>query len=223
MGMMILLIITLASGHLFAKPKSDDLIPQKKVWPLVGMPANWDYNTLIPMLKNGAMNMVYSNEDGSFRQTTVFCLVDRPPDKVWPHVIDFENFPTYMPKVGAMKLLKHEGADFWYLYELDLPGPDLSFPIRIHVNTDYTVDYINEEYKGDSFPGGWRYELHSVENGKKTIVVYKAYFNVKDRSWLIRRTLSYDATMAHPLNIGVNTSIGTLYLKAIKQRSEASR
>ncbi len=221
--MVLILIMVLAGGSVSAKREADEFVPKKKLWPLTGMPANWNYNTMIPLLKNGEMNMVYSNEDGSFKQTTVFCLIDAPAVKVWPHLIDFENFPQYMPKVASMKQLKQAGDDFWYLYELDLPGPDLSFPIRIHMNSDHTVDYINEEYKGDSFPGGWRYELHPVENGSKTILVYKAYFNVRDRSWLIRRTLSYDATMAHPLNIGVNTSIGTLYLKAIKKRSETSK
>ncbi len=219
----VFLLLLLFNGTVLANSNTDDLTPSKEQIAFINLPDNWNYDSLIPILENGEMNIVYSNKDGSFKQTTIICLVDAPIAKVWPNVVDFENYTKYMPKLAALKLLKQDGFDYWFKGELDIPGPNLPFSIKAHFNPPSSVDFYGEELEGDCFPGGWRFDAYPVDNGKKTVIVCKAYIDVRKRSWIVRWTLNYDPTLGQPLNLGINSSVGTMWLTAIKKRSEAKK
>jgi ribosome-associated toxin RatA of RatAB toxin-antitoxin module len=217
------LVFLLSGGINPASANAAEMVARNKPWPFVNLPQDMNYNTLIPLLEKGEVNMNYFNKDGSYKQATVLCLIAAPPAKVWPNVVDFDNYPKYMPRVGSLGILKRDPIEPWVYYELEIPGPNYYFTVRVHEDCPRSVDFIPEKYKGADLTGSWRYELHPVDNGAKTVLVFKMFCDTRDQSWILRQVLKMDPTMEMPLNLGVNLSTGIINLQAIKRRTEATQ
>jgi ribosome-associated toxin RatA of RatAB toxin-antitoxin module len=219
MGFIILFIaIFFSSGTMPASAAK--MVAKNSPWPFVDPPDHINYNTLIPLLEKGEMNINYFNTDGTYKQATVFSLISAPPEKVWPVVVDFDNYPTYMPRVGSLEILKRDPTDTWLYYGLEIPGPNYFFTVRTSQERPKRIDFIPEKYKGADLKGGWRYELYPVDNGKKTVLVFKMYCDTRDQSWFLRQIMKMDPTWEMPLNLGINLSTGILNLQAIKRKVE---
>ncbi len=214
----VFLLLVFLYGHGTLSASAAKMVARNTPWTFVGMPEDFNYSSLIPLLQQGEMNINYFHQDGSYRQATVFSLIDAPPEKVWPAIVDFDHYPDYMPRVGSLEILKRDPLEPWLYYGLEIPGPNYFFTVRVSQEPHRRIDFIPEQYKGADLKGGWCYELHPVDNGQKTVLVFKMYCDTRDQSFFLKQIMKMDPTWVMPLNLGINLSTGILNLQAIKRR-----
>jgi len=205
-ALMAVILCLAIAGPASAKPRKIELAP---------LPEKLDVRAMAPMLEQGELIWVNSQNDGKFKQASIMAVVNASVKKTWDTVTDYENYNEFMPNAKKIVVISREGSDAVLSYTIDLPGPDFEYTLRHH-HTPYTkVDLRPENDKGDIKTGAWRWELIPLSE-KKTVLVYTLYTDIRESSWVLKMALKSDPSMEH----GINIATGLVTISAIKRRAE---
>ncbi len=185
-----------------------------KLDPLVG---KLDVSAMAPLLERGMVSLVESHEkSGRLQQVTVIGLVNAPQEIVWQVITDYPNYTRIFSNLDELEVVKKDGDDVILEYELEVPGPNLEYRLRHHHVPMRTLEISLADDEGDLQTGAWRYDLLPFDNGKKTIVIYTLYTDVRETSWVIRQVLKSNPTAEH----GLNVATGIITIRSVKKEAE---
>jgi ribosome-associated toxin RatA of RatAB toxin-antitoxin module len=206
MAFVAIIISLMFSTQALAKPRKIELAP---------LPDKLDVVAMAPMLTQGELIWVNSQEDGKLKQASIMSIVNAPVKKTWDAVTDYDHYNEFMPRAKKIIVLSREGGDAVLSYTIDLPGPDFVYTLRHHHTPMTRVDIWPENDKGDIKTGAWRWELFPYSENK-TILVYTFYTDIRESSWILKIALKSDPSMEH----GINIATGLVTVNAIKRWAE---
>ncbi|HUU02762.1 MAG TPA: SRPBCC family protein [Myxococcota bacterium] len=202
-------ILTLCSGSGRARNR------EVKLDSVVG---HIDLGTLGPLLEKGELSLVESYRSGRLRQVTVMGLIKASPDKVWDVLTDYNHYTQFFPNLANLEIVRRSGNDAVLAYELEVPGSNIEYTLVHHHVPRRRIDIRLADDEGDIQTGAWRWELIPSAAGKRTIVVYTLYTDVRESSWIIRQVLKSSPSLEH----GLNVATGLVTVRAVKKRAEST-
>ena len=175
-----------------------------------------DLDVLLPMLEKGEVSLVESYRNGCLRQVTVMCLADVTPRKIWEVITDYNHYLEFFPNLEGLEIVRWTGEEIVLEYELEVPGPNMEYTLIHKHSPPGRIDIYLADDEGDIQTGAWRWELVPLEHGKRTIIVYTLYTDVREASWFIRQALKASPSIEH----GLNVATGLVTVRAVKKRAE---
>lgn len=183
---------------------------------LVSLADKLNISALTPLVEQGEICLIHSDQTGKFKQATIICLVDATPKDLWCIVTDYERYMEFMPKLANISVLKRQGNDVIVAYELDMPGPNFSYTLHHRHRPTDRINILVENEGWDIRTGSWRWEFIPGPKADKTLLIYYLSTDVRESSWLLKQALKSQPNMEH----GINVATGLMTVKAIKNRAE---
>ena len=166
------------------------------------------------------MLIVRDTAAGRLESVTGGIVVDRPPQAVYDTLVDYPNYPKFMPNVAECNIVADRGDE-----------KDVHYKVKIKVGISFEIEYtLRKRYrapeeiswtllssKGNKLKksdGFWR--LMPLDGGKRTAAFYSTKFDIADVVWGFERILKREPSM----EVAINAGTGILIIKAIKCRSE---
>lgn len=179
-----------------------------------------DQKTLARLLDQGQLLLVRENEAGRLQRITGGILVERPPADVWNVIVDYRNYPRFMPSIEAAEIVADRGEvkDVRFRIKLKLlVSLSLEYVLRTRFRapTELTWELLSSKgSKIKASDGSWK--LTPLDGGKRTAAFYSLYTDLSDAVWGLDRLLKNDPSM----EVAINASTCLLVLKAVKNRGE---
>lgn len=195
-----------------AKPgKHDGVMPS-----FVNRLSSKKLNVLMPLLQRGEVSLITSNEDGSFKQSTVLALVGAPRSKVVKIAHNADKYPEFVPNLDRYKLIKSANGTQQIDYEIDLPLMNVEGIMSMNIGSSDEVKM--EALKGDIERGRWLWTFTGISD-QKTVIAHYSYVDITKATWFIKKLVSTQPLFEH----GTVTALSMVQVRAIKERSEGKR
>ena len=172
--------------------------------------------TLMPLLKRGEVSLIYSNDDGSFQQSTVLTIVNAPREKVIEIAHDADKYPEFVPNLERYKLEKSDKGYNVIDYEIDLPLMNIEGLMKMKIGAAHSV--AMDALKGDIERGKWLWTFGGL-NEETTIIAHYSYVDITKASWFISKLVEIQPLFEH----GSVTALSMVQVRAIKERCEGKR
>jgi ribosome-associated toxin RatA of RatAB toxin-antitoxin module len=217
MWRVILTVVVFAVVSLFVLPAVADFFQVRTALDEPGV----DQQTLAKLMTNGQLLFVRENSAGRLQLITGGILINKPPAAVWQTVIDYPNYPKFMPSTAECRVVADSGNVKDIRYKIKFKFLIFSFTVSYVVRTwfrpieEMTFNLISsEDNKISKSYGSWRFI--SVNGGKQTAVFYSVYSDITNVVPGLGSFLRKDPTM----ETAINASTVLLVIKAVKNRSE---
>ena len=167
--------------------------------------------TLLSLLGKGELALVESRGDSSLKQVTAIAVVSAPIDVVWARITDYAAYQSWMPKVGAVTVLKTEGNTQQIDWDIEVPGPNYKYTMQSVA--DKSTWTVKQKQIGGALKGSfWGWQL--VSQGANSTLVFRTTFtNVTGESWIATQLDDENQT----LNYSINISSALLEVKAVSR------
>ena len=190
--------------HVGAMPLFKEQLSRKKI------------QTLMPLLGRGEVSLIYSNDDGSFKQSTVLTVVDAPRKSVVAIAHDADKYPEFVPNLERYKLRTSEQGNKVIDYEIDLPLMNVEGLMKMNIGKSDEVEM--DAIEGDIERGRWLWTFTDLKNDKTAIAHY-SYVDITKATWFIKKLVEIQPLFEH----GSVTALSMVQVRAIKERSEGNR
>ncbi len=175
-----------------------------------------DLKKLSALIRHGQLALIESFKDGSLRQVAILTEVSAPSDKMKKIVASPAKYPEFIPNFAEQKVTAKGSNQLDMQWELEVPLVNLEGRSLMTIEKDGSVDVT--AVSGDIKRGRWRWEFHSLGQGK-TIPIHYAYSDVRESSWVTRALIEREPSFEH----GIVIASGTVALTAMKARAEGRR
>ncbi|MEW5944742.1 MAG: SRPBCC family protein [bacterium] len=178
--------------------------------------------TLASLLRQGELVAVDRINGGKVEMISIGMLADSPPEKIWNVITDFEGYTNLLPDSLKTTLISRKGNTAVVRFAVSV----LKISI-VNITTDYTLKYTLAPPKradiswveGDvkNVDGFW--ELHPVNNGAKTVVIYAITSDLGSANPLVGAFLAEqpETTMA------VNLSSAIIFTRKIMEKATGTQ
>lgn len=125
-------------------------------------------------IEKGELDIEFVNDNKSHvKQVRAVGLIKAPRDKVWKAVIDYKNYPKFMPRVEKVSIKKKKG-NFRIVYmKLDTPWPfsNVWYTNRYKLDpNNYSVKWLMLDGSIKENRGSWK--LKKYKNNS-TLAIYQ--------------------------------------------------
>ncbi len=178
-----------------------------------------DPNQVAALARQGSLVIVKLKPDGSLKEIVAAAVVNAPSDKVWDLIVDFENYPKFMPQTTEMKIISRPSENQAITAQ--------TIQVEIYVlKVNLTYQYLQKldpkkkirfSYLSGDLPGtygGW--DLVEVPGKNQTIVFYSLYSNLTALAWPIGPIMRSQPDFL----TSVNVSTGSMVVKSVKEEAE---
>jgi len=172
--------------------------------------------TLLPLLMRGEVTLIYSNDDGSFKQSTVLTVVNASREKVIAIAHNADKYPEFVPNLERYKLKKSDKGYNVIDYEIDLPLMNVEGLMKMKIGTSQSV--AMDALEGDIERGKWLWTFGSLTE-EVTIISHYSYVDITKASWFISKLVEIQPLFEH----GSVTALSMVQVRAIKERCEGKR
>jgi ribosome-associated toxin RatA of RatAB toxin-antitoxin module len=173
---------------------------------------------LKPYLEKGELLLVETKPDGTLGQTTSFASVAAPSDLALETLLDYESYPTWVPRVVKIGVKRPEADTFDVAYELDAPGKNYKYTIRFKVDREKRV--IDGSWlAGDMKDGHWTWKFEPQDG--KTIVTYVFTGDVSGQSRLLQALDDSQKTLSSGLGLASSFIMAKAAKTEIERRAKA--
>jgi ribosome-associated toxin RatA of RatAB toxin-antitoxin module len=132
--------------------------------------------------------------DSTQRRGTVRAAVriDAPPQVVFQKMTRCEDAMKYVPHMRLCRVRDQAPDDSWLLIEHEIDfgwyAPRIKYVFRADLVADRSIDF--RQVTGDFKANEGRWELQPVDDGRHTLLLYRAYIDPPGYmpNWLVRST-----------------------------------
>ena len=176
-----------------------------------------DQATIKSLTAQGSMVVVRQHKDLSLINVTAAQVVNAPVETVWEALIDFKNYPRFLPQTAAARVVGKAGEQtvveqtlavkFW-----QLPSVDITYQLAYRFEPYSRIRFWWASGSLQGTYGGW----DLVPAGRQTLLFYTLYSNLTSLGWGLGGMMkSQPDFMA-----GINVTTAMMTAKAAKEESE---
>ncbi len=93
----------------------------------MSLPFSGNAQTLKQILQDGPITQVYHDSNGKIKSAMGMAFIHATQEEVWNVLIDFEQYPDFMPNYTYSKIIKTKGNIIETKHKVRVPGPDLKY------------------------------------------------------------------------------------------------
>ncbi len=173
----------------------------------ISLPFSGNAQTLNQILQKGPITQVYHDSNGKVKSAMGIAYITANQEEVWNVLIDFEQYPDFMPNFVYSKIIKTQGNIVEAKQKLRIPGPDLKHNSRYILDRANYILKIDKEHEEEIE----YFEVKPYQDG----VLLKYYISIK----LPKIVATFEGP-GQGVTRGVNASITLGALHFFKTRVE---
>ncbi len=178
-------------------------------------------DTLARLMANGELLVVREGPGGRLQSITSGILIDQPPEAVYKTIVDYANYPKFMPSTEACEVVNATESFKDVRYEIKFKFMIFSFTVEYVLRTTFQpnqgVAWTLLSSKGNKLRksvGNWK--LFPVNGGRQTAAFYSIYSDISNTVPGLSSFIKKDPSM----ETAINVSTCILVLHGVKNRSE---